>query len=280
VLLQEPNGTSREIDILIESSVAGHKIRIAIECRQHNRKEDLIWIDQLIGKFTNLRSEVQKIVAVSASGFSSSAIKKANQNGIETKTFRELEDVDWPSEFRKLGIGITRFEFEILSFQLETSPPYPDTLFRRSQIIDADAQSVGDIESVVKFVYAERVNSGLREFMNWYLSQCKTVSDLEKNVKVSLRVPVENLWIPALSGVPSKLVSIIYELVGKATFKKMPIQHLLYTDNVQVSLASFQIKDRKVSLSISQVAGRAEGQVTIDAPIELKFPRKAKKRKG
>src|SRR5688572_759202 len=75
-LLRERSSLAkREVDILIEYEIAGTKLRIAVECRDRSRKDDIEWIDGLIGKYRDL--EVDKVIAVSNSGFSSDAIEKA-----------------------------------------------------------------------------------------------------------------------------------------------------------------------------------------------------------
>ena len=88
VMLKEKHSSSnREVDILIEQSIAGHKIKIAVECRDKSRKDDITWIDDVIGKYADL--EVDKIVAISRSGFSQPAIEKAIEHKIDTITLKQ-----------------------------------------------------------------------------------------------------------------------------------------------------------------------------------------------
>ena len=106
-LVKEKNSSAqREVDVLISTTVAGHKIRVAIECRDHTRGQDITWIDSLIGKYTNL--DVDKVIAVSHTPFGNSAVEKAQQNNIEVLTLEEAGAVDWvekicPSEFRSFA---------------------------------------------------------------------------------------------------------------------------------------------------------------------------------
>jgi hypothetical protein len=62
--------SEREVDVLIEHNVVGHEIKIAVECRDHARDQNMGWIDSLIGKSSRLK--VNQIVAVSSSRFSDS----------------------------------------------------------------------------------------------------------------------------------------------------------------------------------------------------------------
>src|SRR5262245_49410165 len=45
----------REGDIYIEHEIAGTKIRMVVECRDHTRKNTKEWIDTLIGKYVDVQ---------------------------------------------------------------------------------------------------------------------------------------------------------------------------------------------------------------------------------
>ena len=80
-MLPEPQFGDREVDILVEQTVAGHEIRISVECRDRGRKGAVEWIDSLIGKYFYLK--VDKVVAVSTAMFTDAAKAKANLHGID-----------------------------------------------------------------------------------------------------------------------------------------------------------------------------------------------------
>jgi len=67
---------SRQIDI----SVKKDDSLTLIECRHHQKKQDVKWIEELIGRRISLRAN--SIIAVSASGFTDGAIAKARAHGI------------------------------------------------------------------------------------------------------------------------------------------------------------------------------------------------------
>src|SRR5687768_11054300 len=93
---EDSSGTTREIDIMIEGSVLGLPVCIAVECRSRSRKDSLPWIDELIGKYSDMH--VTHIVAVNEAGFSVPAKKKANAHGITTETLESALTMDWPRE--------------------------------------------------------------------------------------------------------------------------------------------------------------------------------------
>jgi Restriction endonuclease len=93
-LLQESGGgAQREVDILIEHKIAGHDLKIAVECTANRRPQTVDWIDSLIGKYSRLK--VNKVVAVSSAGFSNEAERKAKAHGIDIITAEEATKVDW-----------------------------------------------------------------------------------------------------------------------------------------------------------------------------------------
>ncbi len=92
LIKEKSSDTEREIDIAIESALGQHSVLIAIECRDRKRPADLEWIDGLIGKYRDL--PVEKVVAVSRSGFTKSAVKKAKEVNISTVTLEVAIDAE------------------------------------------------------------------------------------------------------------------------------------------------------------------------------------------
>lgn len=117
----------REIDILIEKKSATATFHIAIECRSHRRVQNVEWIDSLVGKYAN--NEVPtKLVAVSKSGFSKSALKKASAHGIEALTLEEANKSNVP------GLLSTIHEFTFVKYSQPTLigvKPHWETMYRK-----------------------------------------------------------------------------------------------------------------------------------------------------
>lgn len=100
----EESGTSirREVDTLIEIDTGLTRVRVAIECRDRNRRATIQWIDELIGKYA--LTPVDRVLAVSAAGYSKAAELKARRHNIDILTLRNIVETDWPSKFAKLSI--------------------------------------------------------------------------------------------------------------------------------------------------------------------------------
>lgn len=101
VLVRSPHtGVIREIDIRVTRRAKPDEI-VMIECRAHKKPQDVQWIDALDGKWRSLG--LSKVMAVSASGFTKSALLEGKQRGIELLHLKKAEEIDW----RKWMFAIT-----------------------------------------------------------------------------------------------------------------------------------------------------------------------------
>ncbi len=108
----------REVDVTIEYEVAGYPLTIAVECRDHARPQDVTWIEQLHGKYRD--TKVNKVVAVSKSGFTHAATEKANSFNIEALTLEAATDVAWLERVKNLGpVRVTIVGFELAGIDVK-----------------------------------------------------------------------------------------------------------------------------------------------------------------
>ena len=61
-----------------------------VECRIHTKSQDVKWIEELIGRRQSLHADV--VIAVSSSGFTSGAKKKAKKYGVILRDFNTLSE--------------------------------------------------------------------------------------------------------------------------------------------------------------------------------------------
>ena len=71
MLADRLTGELREVDVCVHATLSGKDVTLALECRDHKRKADQIWIDTLRGKYANL--PVDKVIAVARAGFTKAA---------------------------------------------------------------------------------------------------------------------------------------------------------------------------------------------------------------
>jgi Restriction endonuclease len=132
----------REIDVLIHASVTGYPVRIAIECKNETEKIGAPMIDAFIGKLRDIGIPSQCGVVVSASGYTTGALDRAQIDGVRTLTLRGLS-----SDGLKASITETAYQSIVLlvpivgevSFASNSTEPGPP-LF-----VDANGQFCGTI---------------------------------------------------------------------------------------------------------------------------------------
>jgi len=94
VRLRDTRGRLREIDVLIAFRHANREYHIAFECRRREHKDGIEWLDQLENKYKYV-PQVNRVVAVSASGFSEGALAAARNAGIDAMTLSETDTGNW-----------------------------------------------------------------------------------------------------------------------------------------------------------------------------------------
>jgi hypothetical protein len=77
-------GDKREIDVLVVGTVAGQKLSIGIETRDHRRKQGVEWVEQVHAKHSRL--PINQSVLVSSSGFTRTATELAAKYGMQLVT--------------------------------------------------------------------------------------------------------------------------------------------------------------------------------------------------
>lgn len=102
-------GIPTEIDVLIRVPGGERELTIGIECRDHKRKADKTWIEQIYGKFAVL--PIDRRVAVSRRGFSKTALIRARLHNIETLTLDHANKLDWAAKLLNIqSIDLTNIE--------------------------------------------------------------------------------------------------------------------------------------------------------------------------
>src|SRR6185436_3376960 len=106
---------NRQIDITVKSSDSF----IIIECRLHRSPQDVQWIEELIGRRESLRAD--SVIAVSSSGFTEGAERKAKAFGVILRNFSELSEEEIRSWGKKTLVTINFLRFEDLIFNFLVS---------------------------------------------------------------------------------------------------------------------------------------------------------------
>jgi hypothetical protein len=152
-------GRLREVDASIRLPKGDSAELITVECRKRGQRADDPWIEQLSAKQKKIGAS--KTIAVSARGFSTSALKSAAHFGIELRTFEEISDPRIVSSLvagLQVTMGTTRWT--VLDIQLIDAQGAPfDTNGCAKSILDAAAS--GPIEDAA-FVFKTATGVPLR----------------------------------------------------------------------------------------------------------------------
>ena len=95
----------RQIDITIKRD---DHLTI-IECRLRQSRQNVQWIEELIGRRQSLQAN--EVIAVSSSGFTSGAVAKANSHDIITRDLRELTDEEVKNWGRSIALTLYFFAY-------------------------------------------------------------------------------------------------------------------------------------------------------------------------
>jgi hypothetical protein len=85
-------GTDKEVDVSIRYRIGTAEVLVVIECRDRSEMEESTWIEQIATKSRDIGAAVT--IAVSSSGFTEPAIKKANGHNILLRTTQDVEAKD------------------------------------------------------------------------------------------------------------------------------------------------------------------------------------------
>ena len=110
------SGVAREIDILIETMVGNHNVKIAIDCKDHKRPVDIKGVESTIGLMKDIQANVGSIV--SASGFTKAALKMGKNAGLKLYKLIDTGDHNWKSDVVMPALCHVR---NLESFQYEYS---------------------------------------------------------------------------------------------------------------------------------------------------------------
>jgi hypothetical protein len=102
-------GQRRQIDILLRLADGPTTILVMIEVRDHDRRVDSPYIEQVNDKRRAVRAD--KAIVVSRSGFTRPAVEKARHLSIQTLTYATAAAHDWGAWFRARSLVTVRMRY-------------------------------------------------------------------------------------------------------------------------------------------------------------------------
>lgn len=268
------NGTEikREIDVLLTETLPnGHFKKIAIECRDRKNKDEIGWIDGLIGKYKDLN--IDKIIAVSSSGFSKSATLKAKSHNIDTQTIKQIKSKNWKRVFLKLGVCDVSLKFDVNEILIETENTNLDTkILNGDSIINYNNSEEGTFN---EFWPKFRSYWEPRFKQHWdknFLNNYKTREDLTKFAVVEYRVPMDNLRLKIGHNKYTKIIAFNLKIVGNPVVKISEVKHYKYQNSL-ISRTALPSNDDNIELNLVISQAKANNKINVA------FDKKVKKKK-
>jgi hypothetical protein len=242
LIKEKSSDTEREVDVAIESHVGQHRVLVAVECRDRSRPANLEWIDGLIGKYRDL--PVEKVVAVSRSGFTKTAIKKAKEVNISTVTLEAAIDA-------KL---IPSKQGRTVPIEYETDqPPNLDITLHREDV-QMHGRYTGDPKKGIVYRPDGRCEGPLVEILK---SQSTIARTAEANIDP--RELKEGPLTPITIEFP-KGTKIVDDDGKSYRIRKVRIEQSVKIENAELKLDSFRYMD------VELLAGRID---TGDVQLQL-----------
>jgi hypothetical protein len=127
-------GEQREVDIVAQTMVGTYPIFLSIECRDHLRPADVLWIEGVAKKHEHLSTS--KLVLWSRSGFTKSAALKARALKIGAISQAEAAQTDWAALARELIGGHVKYVTPNYTAFIDVNPPQGEPL-RLGKVVDA-----------------------------------------------------------------------------------------------------------------------------------------------
>lgn len=249
--------TPAEIDILISKTTHGVTLKIAVECRDHARPQTVTWVRELSDKRKSMA--IDKVLAVSTSGFTEGANQKAMAERIELLTLEAANEVEWSKELLQIGLASVAFELKLVSVALVldgvASPQAP--VDATAGVMDAQGLQTQTVRGMLDTVLANRPTD-ISKVIQQVMSGKKTLDDLAQETPFTRRLQLTEAAI--VTGRRLLAVDLQYVLTASITpvevdryvLRDAHATHAVLGDGpTQVSIVAAQWKDQKDTIAVS-----------------------------
>jgi hypothetical protein len=262
---------TRQIDVLLRIRTGAYEFIVIIECRDRSAVEDVIWIEQLAAKGKAVHAN--KTVAVSSSGFTKNAIKKARKHGIVLRKIENIGMADLADWFKVSQVKLIGTITEFIDFKFVVSgkgiftPEAKDILYSQLDIARKDP--------LKPFFYIPRTNEFVSLQTIWrdtYPKNTDMVAEWTSKLAqgapayfAQVNVPIkEPLEVPGTNGALLREVTFRAKITQNISYAS-PSRILKYQEegNALAYFISFEKKIGDHTLTIDFVKSNEEVEVTV-----------------
>ena len=240
----------REVDVLIEQPLADVTIRLAVECRDRSRTADVEWIDGLIGKYCDL--PIDRVIAVSGTGFSQTAKEKGTANRIETRSLSNALSSDWPAELETLSLARFKTKVRLTRWGLTTVPPWQGDEPAAIRI----ALDTVPAKEILRIFERKPSDSAVDAF----LMRAKTAAEFSQpwTESVTVEVPeTPEAHAVGKDGSKAKLIRLSFLFEGSTEVASFPVSRRLY-GSVGITSGTIHVPElqRAFKVTVVQAPGK------------------------
>ena len=226
---------NRQIDITV---IFENRLTL-IECRIHNKPQDVKWIEELIGRRLSLRAN--GVIAVSASGFTEGAILKAREFGIVLRDFITLTKEEILSWGKSTTVNLVFYEFQnvTLTFKVPVDHIGPSFVNELYRLIENGTISLSDLYNTV----ANKIES-------------KDLKEKIASIKADLNLKKEIIVETVL------LRELVFEAELVLRFKEIPVPSVCIYGSPDDTALKRNVAVEKVELGDFEIT-QAGDEVTV-----------------
>jgi hypothetical protein len=150
-LLGKRSGVERQIDILIDETIAQYKIRVVIDCKDYRVPVDVKDMEEFMGLVEDVGANKGALIA--ARGFTEAAKKRAKDAGIDVYRLIDTSSTKW-SAYISLPCVITDQMIESFSFTFSGSGSGPFKMkayedFRLMPLYRRDGSLIDEVDPIL-----------------------------------------------------------------------------------------------------------------------------------
>ncbi len=261
--IENESGQKREIDILVVSSINGFDIKIAIECKDYNKKVPVKEIEAFESKCDRIK-EINKKVFVSTNGYQADAINTAKYYGIELHTANKLkkEDIQSWLPIKQMGLQI---EAKFIAPTL-----YLDTTQKVIDIILKDFNGIVYRENInapikIETILLDSIENNKIGIMNLAIVEWIKLerTKKDKSFPIQFKIEFDDYYIKSINTEKIKFFGLTSSVYVKFVIRN-------------ASILSGRIikgsKENNITKSITiDVEGNLKGEIIIDKNEDLTF---------
>ncbi len=245
------NNKEREVDIYIETIVNNHQVRIALECRDHQRKQGTTWIEQIDSKYQNL--PIDKVIAVSKSGFYKPAYEVAKHSNIQLLTLEDAVEKDWVRTVKNLDMMfISIVRFKLIGINFETDKNLFEKKSSEIQVFNNQNKCLDNLESYSQTLLTnQEIYSKIYDnLVSSYDAKCENFKDDSDLVKAQWTFR-KKLILKDRYKFQAQLKSISYKFKCEVNNTSIPTKKFSYNKS-QVATITKEFKNVKLTMTVSE----------------------------